>query len=275
MATNPPPETHLLSLGFTETEAKTYCELLKLGRATGYRLAQAVGKAPANIYQALAALTQKGAVLLDEAEAKTYRPVPPADLLGAMERDFASRRAAAVTALAALHTPSADDHLYQLKSASQVMEAARRLIAEAKETVLFDLFPGPLATLRPELEAARKRGVKVAGRTYERPEPKETLILAWQGPNVLIERWPGLQVTVVADAEAHVLALLSRDGKQVLNGVGSDSAYLACVVHSNLAAEIRLAAVAPKGDDPLAHLSLLNAQPPGLRQIAAAGADRP
>lgn len=274
MTTNSLPEAHLLGLGFTETEARTYCELLKLGRATGYRLAQAVGKAPANIYQALAALTQKGAVLLDEAEAKTYRPVPPADLLAAMETEFAARRAAAVAALTPLHAPTADDHLYQLKSASQVMEAARRLIAGARETLLFDLFPAPLATLRPELEAARARGVTVAGRTYERPAPKEPLILAWQGPSTLIERWPGLQVTVVADARAHILALLSHDGREVLNGVGSDSAYLACIAHSNLAAELRLAAVAPKGDDPLAHLSLLNAQPPGLRQIAAAADDR-
>jgi hypothetical protein len=274
MTNNPSPEAHLLTLGFTETEARTYCELLKLGRATGYRLAQAVGKAPANIYQALAALTQKGAVLLDEAEAKTYRPVPPADLLAAMETQFAARRAAAVEALTPLHAPSADDHVYQLKSASQVMEAARRLIADARETLLFDLFPEPLATLRPALEAARARGVLVAGRTYERPALKETLILAWPGPNVLIERWPGVQVTVVADARAHVLALLSRDGRSVLNGVGSDSPYLACVQHSSLSAEIRLAAASPKGDDPLAHISLLNARPPGLRQIAAA-ADQP
>lgn len=269
------PEAHLLALGFTETEARTYCELLKLGRATGYRLAQAVGKAPANIYQALAALTQKGAVLLDEAEAKTYRPIPPADLLAAMETQFSARRAAAVAALTPLYAPSADDRLYQLKSASQVMEAARRLIADAKETLLFDLFPAPLATLRPELEAARQRGVLVAGRTYERPALKETLILAWQGPSALIDRWPGLQVTVIADARAHILALLSPDGQTVLHGVGSDSAYLACVQHSSLAAEIRLAAAAPKGDDPLAHLSLLNSQPPGLREIAAAADDRP
>lgn len=269
MATNSSPETHLLALGFTETEARTYCELLKLGRATGYRLAQAVGKAPANIYQALAALNHKGAVLLDEAEAKTYRAVAPADLLSAMEAQFAARRAAAVKALTPLHAPTTDDHLYQLKSAAQVMEAARRLIVEAKKTLLFDLFPEPLETLRPVLEAARARGVLVAGRTYERPALKETLILAWQGPSALIDRWPGLQVTIVADARAHVLALLSRDGQSVLNGVGSDSPYLACVQHSSLAAEIRLAAASPKGDDPLAHISLLNAQPPGLREIAA------
>lgn len=274
MTTNSVPETHLLALGFTETEARTYCELLKLGRATGYRLAQSVGKAPANIYQALASLSAKGAVLLDEAEAKSYRPVPPKDLLAAMETDFAALRAAAVQALTPLYTPTDDDHLYQLKSASQVIEAARRLIADAQETVLFDLFPGPLEALRPELEAARRRGVVVAGRSYERPSPKETLVLAWQGPNTLFARWPGQQVTVVADARAHILALLSRDGRSVLNGVGSNSAYLACIAHSNLAAEIRLAAVAPKGDDPLAHLSLLKSQPPGLRQIAAA-ADQP
>lgn len=264
MTTN--AEQHLLAFGFTETEARAYCELLKAAPATGYRLAQAVGKAPANVYQALAALAQKGAVIADEGDPKSYRPVPPAQLLAALERDLSGRLAAAGEALTALHAPASDDHLYQLKSAPQVMEAARALIAGAREILLFDLFPTPLAALRPELEAAAARGVIVAGRAYA-PLPDATPIRLVVLDNALVaERWPGQQITLVTDAAAHLVALLSPDGAQVLNGVWSDSPYLSCLQHSSLASEIRLARLEPL-DDPLADISLLRAFPSGLRRL--------
>jgi len=50
----------LLDLGFTETEARLFCELTRLGPATGYRLSKAVGKATANTYQALETLDEHG-----------------------------------------------------------------------------------------------------------------------------------------------------------------------------------------------------------------------
>lgn len=262
-----------MGFGFTETEARTYCELLRSGPATGYRLAQAVGKAPANVYQALSALAQKGAAIADEAEARSYRATPPAELLAALERDFTARRSAAAESLAALHQPAADDRLYHLKSAAQVVEAARSLIAGAREIVLFDLFPAPLAELRSDLEAAAARGVVVAGKAYGQPPESGAVEIVAHESGALLDRWPGQQVTVVADAAGHLVALLSPDGARVLNGVWSDSAYLACLQHSSLSAEIRLARAAPDGGDPLAAISLLNALPPGLRRLTgAAGA---
>ena len=95
-------ERALTTLGFTETEAGLYCQLLRGGPATGYRLARAVGKAPANVYQALAALAQKGAVLTDEGEPKTFRAARPDEVLAALASGFETRRSAAEDALARL-----------------------------------------------------------------------------------------------------------------------------------------------------------------------------
>src|SRR5688572_26729302 len=93
----------LVALGFTEAEARVYCELLKGAPATGYRLAQALGKAPANIYQALASLEHKGAVLVEEGEPRSFRPVPPDEVLTALQSGFEQRKRAAAEALRKLH----------------------------------------------------------------------------------------------------------------------------------------------------------------------------
>ena len=128
---NPPPEAALAALGFTDIEAAVYCALLRGGTATGYGLAKAVGKAPANTYQALAALSQKGAVLTDDGRAKTYRAVPPEELLSVIAETFSRRRREASAALDNITPAAADDRIYQLKTADQAYERATAMIEAA------------------------------------------------------------------------------------------------------------------------------------------------
>lgn len=263
-----PPETALAELGFTETEARLYCELLRGGPATGYRLAQAVGKAPANAYQALSALAQKGAVLVEEGEPRTFRAARPEELLAALAAGFDRRRTAAEQALSDLAGPEDDERIYQLKSAEQALQRARAMIGAAREIILFDLFPGPFAELRPALEQAALRGVAVAGLVYAATEAGPGVVCVTSpGAGVVGRRWPGAQLTLVADAAETLTALLPPDGAGPTRAVWSDSAYLACLQHNGLASELRLSALAPDDDDPLAHLSLLHAAPRGLRRL--------
>ncbi len=103
-------EHALAALGFTDTEAAVYCELLRAAPSTGYRLAHAIGKAAANVYQALAALSQKGAVLVEDREARTYRATPPAELLAMLKHSFEGRAVdASARPSRCVYAPVADD----------------------------------------------------------------------------------------------------------------------------------------------------------------------
>lgn len=160
------PEETLIALGFTDLESLIYCELLRSSPATGYRLAQITSKAPANIYQALGSLAQKGLVVVDEGDVRFYRPVAPRDVLTFMDRTFQSNRQAAVKTLTDLYEPPETDRIFQIKSVAQIFERARSMISSARKMLLFDLFPRPFEFLRPELERAAASGVKVAGVVY-------------------------------------------------------------------------------------------------------------
>ncbi len=260
-------ETTLASLGFTDTEAALYCELLRGAASTGYRLAQAIGKAPANVYQALANLAQRGAVMVDDGETKTYRATPPAELLNSLQRSFDATRRKAQAALDSLYARAGDDRIYQLKAPAQVYERAESMIAGAREVLLFDLFQEPLAKLAPHLKKAHERGVTVAGLVYDKPPQLPFPVATMRSHSFVPDRWPGLQLSLVADASEHLLALLSPDGLAAPHAVWSDSAYLACLQHSGLAAEIRLSAINRDDSDPFGSLSLLRAYPPGLRGL--------
>lgn len=257
--------TALMPLGFTETEAALYGALLKGGPTTGYRLAGEVGKAPPNVYQALESLARKDAVIVDDAETRIFRAIPVDELMSALQSRFDGRKAAAEAALKPLEEPSRDHRLYTLKSVAQVYAKARAMIEGARETLLFDLFPGPLAELGDLLATAAAAGVKVAGVTYGVAGPPGT-VAATHKPGSW-ERWPGQQVTIVADARQSLIALIADDGLSVAEAVWTDSLYLACLQHSGLAAEIHVVSRKPPLTAPIAEIGLLSANPPGLREL--------
>ena len=261
-------EQALTALGFTELEARVYCALLASGPATGYRLAKLVGKAPPNVYQALAALGRKAAVLVDETEPRTWRAARPAELLAVLGGTFASRQAEAERKLASLAVAPADDRLYQIADPDQVLERARAMLAAAKDIVLFDLFDAPLAALREPLEATAARGVTVAGLVYGPSAPMAGVTArAAAGAAIARDRWPGVQLSLVVDAAEHLVALMTPAMDGVRRAIWSDSAYLSCLQHSGLSAEIRLTGIDAAILQPLAGLSLLGAAPRGLRAL--------
>lgn len=263
------PDTALMPLGFTELESRLYHELLKQSPLTGYRLAQLVAKAPANTYQALNSLAQKGAVIVSEGlgEAKTYRPVAPQELMAGLDQSFQSRRELALKSLEEMERPAQEEHVYQLQTVPQVLERARAMFTEAREIILFDLFPGVYEMLSDSIDAARARGILVAGVTYDAAHASPTTPYNEEGASVLANMWPGLGLIVIVDGTQQLMAQISRDKTALMNGIWSDSPFLSATYHSALAAEIRLTAMRQDPSDPLRNISLFRAKPPGLRAL--------
>src|SRR5215813_10675313 len=93
----------LQELGFAPLESSVYVQLLRQGPASGYRVAQALGKPIANIYHAIESLQTKGAVTsVDGGDTRLCRAVDPTELLAALQRAYAGRCASAERALAPL-----------------------------------------------------------------------------------------------------------------------------------------------------------------------------
>src|SRR5690349_17339697 len=112
----------LVSLGFTPLEAEVYVCLVEDSPATGYRIAQTVGRPVAGVYKTIESLANKGSVVLDEGESRQCRAVPPAELLARLEREFLAEKSRAAAGLAKLKPPPDDDRVYQLRTVAQVEE---------------------------------------------------------------------------------------------------------------------------------------------------------
>jgi len=213
---------------------------------------------------------QKGAIVANEGpgDVTTYLPIPPAELLNGLKSEFDTRREEALSKLEGLVAPSSREQVYQLNTVAQVLERARSMIAGAREIVLFDLFPGAYEMLADDLEAARGRGVVVAGLVYDDAHKGPTSVPVRKEVLEQADGWPGWVLVLIVDGAEQLIAHISRDRRRLLNGVWSDSAFLSSVYHSALSSEIRLVSMGELDDD-LKHISLMRFVPLGMRSFIA------
>ncbi|GJM43480.1 MAG: hypothetical protein DHS20C21_03220 [Gemmatimonadota bacterium] len=233
----------LVALGFTQLEADVYSWLLEESPATGYRIGQALRKPAPNIYKALESLEAKGAVMVDEGRSRQCSPVPPDELLAHLDRRFQEDRQRAHESLSRRVKANGDERIYRLQSRDAVLARARGMLERAREVAIVDGFPGPLQEIAPDLEAAARRGVRVAALSYAPAEVAGVeMILHLDAANVL-ERWPTDWLNLVVDGAEYVVSNFEPNGGPVRQAIWSESVYLSWVYHSSLSAELILCGV--------------------------------
>lgn len=241
----------LVALGFTALEAEVYTFLLKESPATGYRVAQALGRPVAGVYKALDALIQQGALVADEGASRLCRAVPPEELLSRLERSFRERKVAAERALAELSGTRNDDRVYQLHSYDQVLERARAMLARAETVALIDSFPGTLEELRPELEATAARGVSVGVQTYSPMELGAARVTLFP-PNDFVRSFPREWLLAVVDGAELLQAFFDRPERRIEQAIWSGSPFLAFTLQAFMTSEFTFIAAMGDPDMPAA-----------------------
>jgi HTH-type transcriptional regulator, sugar sensing transcriptional regulator len=258
----------LAALGFTDIEARVYCFLLAESPATGYRIAQGIGKAAANTYKAIDDLVQRGAVLVDDGETRLVRAVRPRELIAAIEREQTERKRRATSALEAIESTSPDERVYRLTTPKQVLERARAMLKGAKEIALADLFPPVAEILAGDLEKTARSGTRVVAKFYSPIRiPKVELVFSRE-TQLIFDAWPGAQLSLVTDAREHLFALLSHDLTRVHQAVWSNSVFLSCLAYNHLASEFQAGGISEYARSK--PISLLRIKPPGLADLASA-----
>jgi len=268
------PVASLEALGFSEIEALVYCFLLSESPATGYRISHGIGKPTPNTYKAIASLEARGAILVDDGDSRLCRAAPPEELLGALDRRWRGERARAAEALAEIAEDSADNRVYQLRDPVQVIERAASMLSRAREIALVDAFPAAFSQIRGPLEETARRGVRVFVKAYAEDAAKGVTIVRPADSAEVLALWPGEHLSLVTDAQEHLVALFERDLSEVHQSIWTNSAFLSCMQHNHLALElIWTSGGFPGRPDPqpgaarLRAISLLRANPPGLRRL--------
>jgi sugar-specific transcriptional regulator TrmB len=220
----------LEDLGFTRVEAEVYVYLIKHSPATGYQIAKAIGRTRGATYGVLASLASKGAVVVDIGETQLWRAVPAGEFLDLLERRFLRGKREAAEKLYNIEPAPPDSLVYQLKTTEQVYERARKMLASCERLALLDLDSRPFGLLRKEIEAAVKRGIKVALLSPDAVKLPGARVVTYFAGYKISSRLPVYQMVLSIDGTEFLISSLSRDGDRVMQACWSASPFLSWVV---------------------------------------------
>ena len=150
----------LTNFNLTKQEATLYVLLLKEGQLTGYEAAKQTGISRSNTYTALAGLVDKGAAyLLEEGKVTRYTPVPVAEFCGNKIERMQNIKE---EILQQLPVWKSDVEGYiTIKGEREIINKLKNTIRQAQARVYVSANTRVLNILKPELEAALAKGLKV------------------------------------------------------------------------------------------------------------------
>ncbi len=213
-------------MGFTRVEAEVYVYLVEHSPATGYAVAKAIGRTQGAAYKTLASLESRGAVEVDGGRSRLCRAVPPRELLERLDRRFQEQKREATEALRTLQPAESDERIYRLTTTDQVYERCRAMLAACRRIAILDLFPKPLAVVRPDVQAAADRGVSVLLMAYEETDLRGVRVTPLPYGGDIDEYLPLQWISVFTDGQESLIAALSLDGGTVFQAVWTASLLL-------------------------------------------------
>jgi sugar-specific transcriptional regulator TrmB len=219
---NSDPIDKLVKIGFSEYEAKAYIALLRESPVTGYQIAKLSGVPRSMIYEVLGKLTTRGAAMTLRQEGSTkYAPVPAEEFLAQLEREQEELITSLRDDLATLDSASDLEYVWNIMGHENIMAKAEEMIDQASERIYMALLPATLLTLRPMLQEAIKRGVRVVVYTTTDHDLPGGRIVVSPVPVEAQERLEGLWLVMVIDGEEALIGEMLTKNQARASWTGS------------------------------------------------------
>lgn len=150
----------LIRLGFSQYEAQAYTALVGQQPMNGSEVSKRAGMPPSKVYETLARLEAKGAVLANHSEPVRYSAVPHADVLASLRAKFGADLDIVTAALDRLPAVDEPGLVWSLHDKDAIDRAFIRVIAAARASIFAGIWDEELDQLGPALEAASQRGIE-------------------------------------------------------------------------------------------------------------------
>jgi sugar-specific transcriptional regulator TrmB len=151
----------LRDLGFSTYEARAYLALIREKHATGYRISKASGLPRSRVYETLERLTSKGFAVTLPAEPAEYAPVPIEELSTRMRGAFESTMTSLEAEVRKITAGNPPEGIWNLQGRDAILARAREMVKAARKSISLVAWAQTIDSLRPDLEAAERRGVRI------------------------------------------------------------------------------------------------------------------
>lgn len=227
----------LIAVGLTRQEAQLYLLLHTEGAMTGYEASKQSGISRSNAYMGLAGLAEKGAAVCVEGPVRQYSAVEVAEFCR-----YQTRRYQEIIAVIRKNMPKqrpVREPFLTISGSDPILQKLKDMIDQARQRVYLGLAAREIERIRPDIEAAVARGLKVVLLTSPDARIPGTVFYA-------AEKVPG-QIRVIADSSVIMTGTLQDD--QTSSCLLSRDQALVTLFKEAMANEIRLITM----DRPLKH----------------------
>lgn len=218
----------LMNFNLTKQDAAIYVTLLAEGDLTGYEVSKLTGISRSNTYTALAGLVEKGAANIIEANATRYTPVPFEEFCDNKIRKLQEIKQTLIKNMPKQREES--EGYITIKGSNNILNKITKMLFEAKKRIYISLSGRILEIIKPQLNEAVSKGLKVVILTNPPFELK--------GATIYFANKPQHQIRLIVDS-ANVLTgdILDDDNSTCLY---SKKQNLIDLFKESLTNEIRL-----------------------------------
>jgi sugar-specific transcriptional regulator TrmB len=196
------PIDKLVKIGFSEYEAKAYVALLRESPVSGYQLSKLSGVPRSMIYEVLGKLTARGAAMtLHAGGATKYAPVPAAEFLDQLLQEQEDLVVSLKDDVAHLTSAPDLEYVWNIEGHENILAKAEEMIDQAKARIYLALLPATFPELKPVLEEAIGRDVRVVVYTTSELELPGGQIVAAPMSEEALSQAGGLGLILVIDGE--------------------------------------------------------------------------
>jgi Cd2+/Zn2+-exporting ATPase len=154
--------TALQAIGFSENEAKTYLALLADYPSTGYQISKNTGIPRSMIYEILAQLNTRGAVLeSSEGRATLYRPIDPSILLSEHHQNLIETLSNLRSELGQIYSARQDQRVWALTDLDAIYSYARQMISQATSEIYLIANDFHVETLSSTVQSSHDSGIPI------------------------------------------------------------------------------------------------------------------
>lgn len=210
----------LISLGFSEYEAKAYIGLLKnIMPSTAYEVAKGTGIPTSKIYEVLEKLIEKQVVLvLEDKGKKRYSPLEPNEFLNDYKMKFDSSIKKLGNDLESIRNTKNVAFIWNFKEYDYFINKAEKMILNATHELLISSWKEEISMLEKALIKAKADKVKISIIHFGEPDIKTGQIFQHPIEDTIYSEKGGRGFVLVADGKEAIMAT-------VLNGQPIEGAW--------------------------------------------------
>jgi sugar-specific transcriptional regulator TrmB len=159
--------TKLMDFGFTKTDALVYINLLKNGRASGYKIAKDISLSRSSVYSSIDNLYKNGYIFMSDGDTKEYEAKSPELIFSQIEKKTIENIQILKTELSKMMLKEEKEFVYNVSGFENSIQKAKEMINQAHLEIYLNT-DFQLSMFEEELCNAVERGVRIICFSFNR-----------------------------------------------------------------------------------------------------------